>query len=420
MSDDNNLTDRDVHDLTRLHQSSGRSLLYSMIGATDVEESSKGAWITTRSGSEFLDLGSYGVFLLGHSHSQVVSAVRDQLERLPGSSRSFPSMISAAAPAALSAVAPPGLTKVMVLNSGAEAVEAALKLARASTGRTSLAHLESSFHGKTMGALSLTDSAVFRKSLGPLLDDVIRLPRDNSERAAAMILENQPAAVFAEPVQGEGGVYPLTAEFAQALRAACDEVGALLVFDEIQSGLGRTGEMWAHDPLGVIPDIMTVGKALGGGIIPVSAIVATTQAFRPYDLDPLLHTSTFGGNPLGSAAMVASLDVISAQDVPAQAGDVGVRLRTILAELVDLWPKLFAGVTGRGSFLGLQCRRPDIAGEMIRATLAERLLVTACLTAPSTLRFTPSAFLRDEELEFARCGLGRASSVVYHEVSSNL
>ncbi|MEU6026734.1 aminotransferase class III-fold pyridoxal phosphate-dependent enzyme [Streptomyces tauricus] len=315
--------------------------------------------------------------------------------------------LNARAAAALAGLAPDPLSKVMLLNSGAEAVEAALKLARARTGRTGLAHLAGSFHGKTTGALSLTDAAPFRDGLGPLLPGVLRLPRDDAAFAARLIRERRPAAVFAEPVQGEGGVHPLTPDHAQALRRACDEAGTLLVLDEIQCGLGRCGTLWAHETLGVRPDILLSGKALGGGVIPVSAMVATEDAYRPYDHDPLLHTSTFGGNPLASAALLATAEVVTTRDVPALARRAGQRLHTVLTGLVRDWPGLFTGVTGRGLILGLHGTRPDVSAEMMRAALSGRILLTMCLTAPAVR---------------GRIGLAAQDVAVYptHTVEENL
>lgn len=387
-------------DLVRTHQSTGRAFLYTVLGATDPEVSAAGQWITSRNGSRYLDVGSFGVFLLGHGHPGPVGAVARQLQVLAGSSRTLPNEVNARAAAALAATAPEGLSKVMLLNSGAEAVEAALKLARARTGRTPVAHLSGSFHGKTTGALSLTDAHAFRQRIGPLLPDVVRLPRDDAAVTAELIERHRPAAVFAEPVQGEGGIYPLEREYAAALREACTQAGSLLVFDEIQSGLGRCGTLWAHEGLDARPDVLLSGKALGGGVMPASAVIATEDAFQPYDSDPLLHTSTFGGNPLASAAVLGTLDVIRELDVPARATRAGNALKAILSDLVARWPGLFSGVTGKGLMLGLHCRQPDAPAELMREALAEGLLLTMCLTAPQVLRFTPSAFIDADELNF--------------------
>ncbi len=406
----------EILDLIRRHQSAGRAFLYAIAGANDVEVSAAGSWVTGASGRRYLDFGSYAVNLLGHGHPHVVAAVEEQLRRLPGSSRAFPSDVNARAAEAIAGIAPTGLTKVMLLNSGAETVEAAIKLSRAATGRTPVCHLEGSFHGKTLGALSLTDAACLREPFRPLLAEVVRLSRSHSRAAANVIRGLRPAAVFVEPIQGEGGVFELGAEYLRELRLACDDAGALLVFDEVQCGLGRCGSLWAGAEAGVVPDILLAGKALGGGVMPVSALIATPAAFAPFDRDPLLHTSTFGGNPLASAAALAVVEVVTGDAVPEKARRLGRALRPILEDLIDAWPALFAAVSGRGLLLGLHCLRAEVAGLFIRNALAEGLLLTPCLTSPAVCRLTPSAYVSDGELAFAGAALTAAARATQREL----
>ena len=403
-----------IHELVSRHQSTGRSLLYRLAGPLDVEVEASGCWVTGASGRRYLDLGSYAVFLLGHAHPRVVAAVAAQLGRPPGSRRAFPSREQVEAAAALAAIAPEGLSKVMLLNSGAEAVEAALKLARLATGRTAVLHLEGSFHGKTTGALSLTDAALFRERCEPLLPGSSRLDRDDPEAAAASIRAARPAAVFVEPVQGEGGVFELRPDYLRAVRTACDEAGAVLVCDEIQCGLGRCGAVWASAP--VVPDLLLAGKALGGGVMPVSALVARPAVFTSYDRDPLLHTSTFGGNPLAAAAALATLDVIVAEDVPARAREQGEGWRRLLEDLRARWPRRFSAVSGRGLLLGLHCARPDVAGTFIRSCRARGVLVTPCLTRPHVVRLTPPVCVSPADVEFAAEALEAAAAETDEEI----
>lgn len=406
-----------VHELIRTHQSTGRALLYALQGRLDVEVSASGSWVRGAFGDEYLDFGSYGVFLLGHGHQEVVRAVAKQLGTLSGTTRVFPVAENAEAAAALAALAPPGLTKVMFLNSGAEAVEAALKLARAKTGRSSVWHLERSFHGKTIGALSLTDSTILRSRSGPLLADTRAMSRSDAAEAADLVIRGRPAAVFVEPVQGEGGIYEVLPGYLKAMREACSRSGSLLVCDEIQCGLGRTGTVWATDATGVVPDILLAGKALGGGLLPVSAIIARPEAFEPFDRDPLLHTSTFGGNPLASAAVVAATHVVRSEDVGGRAARLGVDVSEVLQCLVSEYPHLFRAVSGRGLMLGLHCIRPEIAGMMIRSCLAQRILVTPCLISPNVIRITPSAFIAGDEMKFAKTALLAAAADTSQQLS---
>lgn len=403
------MSDSSTFDLIRQHHSTGRALLYTMGGAKDEEVSAQGSWVFSSSGKRYLDLGSFAVFLLGHRHPSVIQSVRQQLDLLPLSSRSLPSGVFARACEKLASIAPCGLTKVMLLNSGAEAAEAALKLARAKTRRSPIFYLEGGYHGKSFGALSTTDADIFRTRFEPLLPDTHRVCRTDWQEVADAILTQKPAAVILEPIQGEGGVFELAPEYLRRIREACDRSATLLIFDEIQCGLGRTGKVWACDYAEVRPDILLTAKGLGGGVMPVSAIVATEDAYLPFDRDPILHSSTFGGNPLASAAVCATIDLIKEGSVTSQALKVGAALRSLLSGLIEECPDLFVEVSGKGCMLGLHARTPEIAGLFIRSCMENEVLVTPCLTTPHVIRFTPAVTLAREELDFA-CKAMRAAT----------
>ncbi|MHA6821225.1 aspartate aminotransferase family protein [Ralstonia pseudosolanacearum] len=404
-------------DSVRRHQSKGRAMLYAMSGIRDCEDHATGCWVQSTSDRQYLDFGSFSVFLLGHCHPAVVDAVGRQLRRLPVSSRTLPSPIQAQACAALAAFAPPQLSKVMLLNSGAEAVEAALKLAKAKTGRQSVIYLEKSYHGKTLGALSVTDAAVFRRGFISEANDTIRASRTDAEQVTALIMTQSPAAVILEPIQGEGGIHELPPAFRRAVRAACNEVGALLIHDEIQCGLGRSGEPWASlDTTDAIPDILLSGKGLGGGVVPVSALMATPQAFAPYDQDPILHSTTFGGNPLACAALIATLEVLQAGQLWQHAHALGQIAQEGLRQLVQRHSDLFSGVSGRGLMLGLHCRSGEVAAYLIRRCAEQMLLLTPCLTTPQTIRFTPPLIATKADIQFACDAMEKASRDVHTDL----
>jgi putrescine aminotransferase len=411
-------TAEEVVDLIAAHQSSGRALLHRVMGALDYEHSAEGCWVTGGSGQRYLDFGSFAVFLIGHRHPRVVARVIEQLGRMPCSSRSLPSAVNAEAAAAVASIAPPGLSKVMLLNSGTEAVEAAVKLARAATGRTGLAYVEGSFHGKTFAALSLTDAAIFRRRCEPLIPDVQRLSRSDIASAVAAIETQRPAALFVEPIQGEGGVFEMAFDWLRAVRVACAKVGTIFVCDEIQCGLGRSGAPWASAEADIVPDVLLAGKALGGGVLPASAVIARPDVFLPFDRDPLLHTSTFGGNPLACAAVAATVAVLREERIAEQAAQKGRVLRRILEDLVAAWPDLFRVVLGRGLMLGIECRRDDIAGTFLRCAQKEGLLLTPCITRPSVMRVSPPACIGAEEFEFARARLTVAARATRDDLAA--
>lgn len=402
---------------TRLakYQSSGRALLARFLGADIVETEADGGWVDTDTGRRFFDAGSFSIFLLGHRRREIVQAVAAQLERLPGASRVLLNAQNVDAVGALVEAFGPPFQKGMLLNSGAEAVEAALKLGRIHTGRSGIAHLAGSFHGKTFGALSVTDSATLKVNVGPLLPDVLRLPRDDPKACHAQILAAKPAAVIFEPVQGEGGAFDVGAAMARALRAACDEVGTVLICDEIQCGLGRCGPLSVAVSYGISPDILLLGKPLGGGVMPVSALLATAKVFSPYDRDPLLHTSTFGGNPLACAALMATLEVIRSERLETLVAHSGGVLEAMLEALVGRHPLILAAARGKGLLRGLVFRNAAFAGEFVKAAIREGILVTPCMTSPEVIRITPNAFVRDDELDGMRQAFERALAAIADE-----
>ena len=389
----------DVLDAIGAHESRGKALLFRVSHSVDPEESAEGCWVTGRSGRRYLDLGGYAVFLLGHRHPHVVQAVARQLGNMPCSSRALPNPIGAEAAAKLASVCPPPLEKVMFLGSGAEVVEAALKLARARTGRQAFCHAEGSYHGKSFGALSVTDGRHYKDRCGALLGPVGRLPKDDVERACAIVTDQRPAAVVLEPIQGEGGVHLLDPDWIRAVARTARDVGALVIADEIQSGLGRTGLLWESARSELVPDVILSGKALGGGVMPVSGLIATADAFAPFDRDPFLHTSTLGGSPLACAAAIAALEVITEQDVPRLAHERGEVFRALLESMTGAAPDLVREVRGRALLLGVECVDPTVAGFLLAGCIEHGLLVTPCTSRPATVRLSPPAFLGDAELE---------------------
>ena len=297
--------------------------LFRLMGLSTIEWTALGSIITDSDGKEYIDcLGGYGVFSLGHRHPVVLAAVKEQLERMPLSSKVFFSKPLADAAANLARVTPGNLQYSFFGNSGAEAVEGALKLARIATGRKKVIAANNSFHGKSMGALSATGRDLFRDPFLPLLEQFFHVSFGDSAALAA-VLDETTAAVILEPVQGEGGIIVPPDDYLPAVRKLCDSYGTLLICDEVQTGLGRTGAMFAVDHYHVVPDIMTVAKALGGGIMPVGAFIATEKVWQPYIESPFLHTSTFGGNPLAAAAAVAAIRVIEQEGLAEQSAEKG-------------------------------------------------------------------------------------------------
>ncbi|RVW10735.1 aspartate aminotransferase family protein [Prescottella agglutinans] len=388
------LTDR-----YRRHFGGGRAALGRLIGDMAEVESS-GAWITVADGRRFLDFGGYGVYLLGHRHPAVVEAVCAQIRRHPMASRVFLDPVSAGAAAALAEVTPGDLDLVHFVNSGAEATECALKLARAH-GKTAVITTRKGFHGKTLGALSVTANAVLQRPFQPLLPHIMEVGfGDPAELEVALAATGGHGCFIVEPVQGEGGVHVPPPGYLRDAAELCRRYDALLIVDEVQTGLGRVGHWWGVDTDGVVPDLLLVGKGLSGGVMPIAAVVATPAAYAPFARDPYLHTSTFAGSPAACAAARAAIGVIRDEDLPARAAALGDRLLVgIRAAVARHGGGRVSQVRGRGLLLGLEMASGGLVGELFLNLLDRDVLANHSLNAADVLRFTPPATLTPEEVD---------------------
>jgi acetylornithine/N-succinyldiaminopimelate aminotransferase len=341
-------------------------------------------------GNEYLDfLTGISVAQLGHCHPGVVEAVREQAGRLMHVGNLFYTEPGIALAKRLSDVSLGG--RVFLCNSGAEAIECALKLARKRRPGGEFVVMEGAFHGRTMGALSATPQESKQAPFAPLVPGFTVVPRNDSDALAAAVSERT-AAVLLEPIQGESGIHPLDEDVLGAARAACDEHGALLIFDEIQCGMGRTGTLWAHEQLGATPDVMTVAKGLGGGL-PVGACVTSPE--HSAVLEPGAHGSTFAGGPVIAAAANAVLDVVTGDGFLETVSRRGERLVEGLRGLA-LEPR------GLGLMIGFDL--PDAQAVARRLLLDRRLVVHA--TGPDTIRLLPPLTVSEAEVDEAVARLG--------------
>jgi putrescine aminotransferase len=375
-----------------------------------VEVRSEGCFVFDQAGEAYLDCGGYSVFLLGHRHPEVVDAVKAQLDRHPLATRALLSAELGRASASLAACAPPGLAYVFFTNSGAEAVETGIKVARLS-GKTRIIAALGGFHGKTMGALSITGRPHYREPFLPLLPDIEFVPYGDVEAIATMLAtDGGRSCVILEPVQGEGGVVIPPEGYLREVRRLCDLNGSFLILDEIQTGLGRLGSWWGADREQVIPDILLAGKALGGGVMPLGAVVTSASAFARLNRDPFLHTSTFGGNPLAMAAAEAAISVIRRGDIVTRAKTLGERILTELKQiLTEACPELIVEVRGVGLLLGIEFRQEPIAWDFIRALLRRKVILANSLNAFSVVRLTPPAVMTETECRWLFDAVGDAA-----------
>ena len=367
-----------------------------------VEMRGEGCYLYDHEGRKFLDcLGGYGTFSVGHRHPKVIEAVQSQLGNIALSGKAFFSKNAADLAEKLAQVTPEGLEFSFFCNSGAEAVEAALKFAKGSTGRAKIISTTESFHGKTLGALSTMGRAKYRKGFEPLLPGVVFVPFGDSEAAVAEI-DDQTACMIVEPIQGEGGIIVPPDGYLRDLRRACDKHGVILIFDEVQTGLGRTGKMFACEHDGVSPDIMTLAKALGGGVMPLGAIVGTEAIWDAvYSQNPLSHTSTFGGNPLACAAGLAGIEVIQEEGLVQRSEVLGVQLKDGLQEVANKHSNWVKEVRGRGLMVGFEFQEDEVGELVVAQLLKYGVCVAYALNNPRVLRFEPPLIISEEQIDFA-------------------
>ena len=348
-----------------------------------------GAHVWDNEGREYIDCaGGHGVANVGHCNPHVVRAIQEQAQALITCPEIFHNDKRALLLKRLAEITPEGLNYAFLCNSGTEAIEASMKFARVTTGRPGIVATMRGFHGRTMGSLSLTWDKEYREPFAPLVPEVGHVPYNNLD-AMAQAVDERTAAVVVEIVQGEGGVRPGSREYFEGVRSLCDERGALLVVDEVQTGFGRTGRMFACEHHEIVPDIMAMGKAIAGGF-PMGA-TALNQRVRQA-LHPGLHGSTFGGNPLACAAALATLDVLESTGLPRQAMQKG---QYFMQRLTAIKSPAIREIRGLGMMIGVECRQK--VQPYLEALLAKGVLA---LPAGSTvIRFLPPLVIELEDLD---------------------
>ncbi len=351
----------------------------------------EGALLYDANGKVYIDcMGGYGVSLVGHCHPKVVEAIKKQCEKLIACHGSLYNDKRAELLEKLVEIAPKGLNKVFLCNSGAEAVECAIKAAVKYTGKSEIISMVRGFHGKTLGALSVTWNPKYRKSFEKIIVRNKFVPFGKLDKVMEAVTENT-AAIIVEPIQGEGGIHVAPEGFLEGLRKICDEHGIVLIFDEVQTGFGRTGRMWASEHWNVTPDIMCIAKAMGGGF-PIGATIGREEVIGSLRIGE--HTSTFGGNPLACAAACATIDVIIEENLVERARDLGSKFIDILQNMVDEF-KILRKVRGLGLMIGLEAR-VDIRNILFKSLEKGVILL---YSGRNVIRFLPPLVISMEQLK---------------------
>lgn len=370
-----------------------------------VEWSGRGATFTDALGRTFLDcLGGYGLLSLGWSHQKVVNAVKAQLDRAPMPTQEMLDWPRGMLTNLLSEITPGDIEYAFLVSSGTEAVEGAMKFAKAATGKSGFIAAVRGFHGKTTGSLSLMGKAKFRKPALPLLPNVYHVPFGDTAAVEQQLhiareVGNEIAAVVMEPVQGEAGAIVPPDDYWPQLRALCDEYGVLLIADEVQTGLGRTGALWAVNHWNVVPDIICSAKALGGGVMPIGAFMASKRIWQTFIDDPFFHTTTTGGNPLACAAAIATINVILEDDLPRQAAEKGTYFMERLQPLATRYDSIYEKITGKGLLIGQHFHDGETGYQVAAGLFRRGVLISGTLTNATSIRIEPPLVIEYDEID---------------------
>jgi putrescine aminotransferase len=361
-----------------------------------IEWSGEGSLLRDLLGREYIDcLGGYGIFSAGVNHPKVVRAVTDQIQRMALNSQELLEPWRAALGKVLAAITPGELQNSFFINNGTDAIEGAIKLTRLYTRRSTFISTLGGFHGKSLGSLSLMGKASFREPFQSGLQDVRFVPYGDGDalevefqRCASVGV--QIAGLVLEPVQGEaGGIVPPADYFPRA-RELCTRYGALLIADEIQTGMGRTGKLWGVDHWDVVPDIMCVGKSIGGGVMPLSAFISTAQIWEVMIPNPIIHSTTFGGNPLACAAGLAAIEVTLEEDLPGQAASKGDFLLRELGHLQQKYPAVLQEAHGKGLLIGMEFPTQEIGWSVASGLFKRGVLVAGTYANARVIRVEPA------------------------------
>ncbi len=403
--------------------------LVSMLSLLDFDKPfvrAAGMSVWDQDGHEYLDfLGGYGALNLGHNPPEVWAALTATAAR-PNILQVSLNPLAAALAENLAAITPGDLSRTFFCNSGAEAVEGAMKMAKAYSTKPTIVYMEGSFHGKTLGALSVTGRSKYQKPFQPLLPGCVAVPFGDLNALRQRLRQGDVGAVLLEPIQGEGGIIVPPEGFLGGVRALCSEFGALMIVDEIQTGFGRTGKMFACEHEAVVPDLLCLAKSLGGGVMPIGAVVA-----RPVVWDKVyggmekatLHTSTFGGNTLAMAAGIAAVQAIVEKELAAAAAELGAYFLSKLQALQQKYP-VIAAVRGCGLFIGLEFKEQEglanllsagklnemakeYMGAMVAGSLLneEKIITAFTLNNPNVIRLEPPLIVTREQIDRAVAAL---------------
>ena len=383
-------------------------------------------------GTEFIDcLGGFGIYACGHGNPEIKKTVRAQLDRYCLHSQELVDPLRGYLARLLALITPGDLQYSFFTNGGAEAIEMALKLARLATGGKWYISTVNAFHGKSMGAISLGGKAAYREDYIPMIQQVQHVEYGNAAATEAAVknlvaVGEKVAAIIVEPIQGEGGVIIPPDGYLKELRRIADEYGCCLIFDEIQTGLGRTGTMWRCDHEGVTPDIMTYGKASSGGVVPITGIIARPWTYeksgvgtgttgKMFDNPWILGSPTFGGNPLACAAFISTIRFMLENDIPGEMAKKGEYYMKGLAKLQEKYPTVLKAIRGAGLLICMEFPEAEVGYEVTKGLFARKVMTAGTLVNAKTVRIEPPATQSYETIDRVLAALDESIADVKKE-----
>ena len=383
-------------------------------------------------GTEFIDcLGGFGIYACGHGNPEIKKTVRAQLDRYCLHSQELVDPLRGYLARLLALITPGDLQYSFFTNGGAEAIEMALKLARLATGGKWYISTVGAFHGKSMGAISMGGKAAYREDYIPMIQQVQHVEYGNAAATEAAVknliaVGEKVAAIIVEPIQGEGGVIIPPEGYLKELRRIADEYGCCLIFDEIQTGMGRTGTMWRCDHEGVTPDIMTYGKASSGGVVPITGIIArpwtyeksgvgTGTSGKMFDNPWILGSPTFGGNPLACAAFISTIRFMLENDIPGEMAKKGEYYMKGLAKLQEKYPTVLKDIRGAGLLICMEFPEAEVGYEVTKGLFARKVMTAGTLVNAKTVRIEPPATQSYETIDRVLAALDESIADVKKE-----
>lgn len=407
-ADDKNRIKSDSIDNFNNHVNPGW-LVYRKSVSTDeafVEWADSSESFQDTDGKEFIDcLGGFGVYTAGHRNPEIVAAVQAQLNRYALHSQELVDPLRGYLASLVAQITPGDLQYAFFCNGGAEAIEMALKLARLASGKHYYISTVNGFHGKSLGAVSVTGKGTYRKPYLPIIQGVQHVAYGDADAAETAIknllaVGETVAAMIVEPIQGEAGIIVPPADYLKKLRAICDTYGVFLICDEIQTGMGRTGALWASEEAGIVPDILVYGKAFGGGVMPITGIVARPHLWTDEIKENpwILGSPTFGGNPLACSAAIAAIKYTLENDLPRQIREKGEYLLERLARIREKHP-ILTDVRGRGLLIGLEYVTPEIGWAVSKGLFKRGIMTGGTLNNAKVNRIEPPGIISYETLD---------------------